>query len=100
MTSRSTWPYPTPPSTGGIRDGVRDIPIEQRDPGEVTSVAGRSPDGKVTEVEIINSTSPAANYAFDVTPARLVTALITDRGVCEASMEGLLSSFPERTTAT
>ena len=91
-------PHPTIDWT--IRDGVRDIPIEQRDPGEVISVTGRSPDGSVTEVEIIDSTSPAANYAFDVTPARLVTALITDRGVCEASAEGLLSLFPERTTAT
>jgi len=91
-------PHPTIDWT--IRDGIRDIPIEQRDPGEVISVAGRDSEGTVTSVAILDSRSPAANYAFDVTPARLVTALITDRGVCDASEEGLISLFPERATAT
>ncbi len=89
---------PHPTIDWAIRDGIRDIPIEQRDPSEVVSVAGRGSEGTVTEVEIINSASPAANYAFDVTPARLVTRLITDRGVCEASEDGLLTLFPERAT--
>jgi methylthioribose-1-phosphate isomerase len=79
-----------------IRDGLREIPIEQRDPGEVAWVVGRAADGRVVEVEVVAPGSPAANFAFDVTPARLVTALITDRGVCPASEAGLLSLFPER----
>jgi len=87
-------PHPTIDWT--IRDGLREIPIEQRDPGEVSRVAGRAADGRVVEVEVVAPGSPAANFAFDVTPARYVTALITDRGVCPASEAGLLSLFPER----
>jgi methylthioribose-1-phosphate isomerase len=79
-----------------ITDGVAEIPIEERDGTEVTSLSGRGPDGQVVTVDIAAPGSPAANYAFDVTPARLVTGLITDRGVCEASSEGLRSLFPER----
>jgi methylthioribose-1-phosphate isomerase len=79
-----------------IADGVAEIPIEERDGGEVTSLSGRGPDGKVVTVDIAAPGSPAANFAFDVTPARLVTGLITDRGVCKASAEGLSSLFPER----
>jgi methylthioribose-1-phosphate isomerase len=78
-----------------IQDGVREIPIEERDPAELTHMTGRLPDGSIATVEIIAPGSPAANYAFDVTPAHLVTALITDRGLCEASAEGLQSLFPE-----
>jgi methylthioribose-1-phosphate isomerase len=77
------------------RDGVAEIPIEQRDSREVRFVSGLGPDGRVIEVEVTPPSSPAANYAFDVTPARLVTGLITDRGVCEASLDGLLGLFPE-----
>jgi methylthioribose-1-phosphate isomerase len=77
------------------RDGVAEIPIELRDPNEVRFIAGLGPDGRVVSVELTPPTSPATNYAFDVTPARLVTGLITDRGVCEASLDGLLSLFPE-----
>jgi methylthioribose-1-phosphate isomerase len=69
-----------------LRDG-REIPIEQRDPEEVTHLAG---------VRLTPEASPAANWAFDVTPARLVTALVTERGVCPASEEGLKRLFPER----
>ncbi len=87
---------PHPTIDWSISDGIRDIPIEQRDPREVTHMKGRSPSGAVEEVEIVAAGSPAANYAFDVTPASLVTGLITDRGVCEASAAGLLSLFPER----
>jgi methylthioribose-1-phosphate isomerase len=78
-----------------LRDGVREIPIEERDATELTHMTGRLPDGSLATVEIVAPGSPAANYAFDVTPAHLVTALITDRGVCEASAEGLARLFPE-----
>ncbi len=77
------------------RDGVAEIPIEQRDAREVRFIRGLGPDGRVIEVELTPPSSPAANYAFDVTPARLVTGFITDRGVCDASLEGLLGLFPE-----
>jgi len=77
------------------RDGVAEIPIEKRDSKEVRFISGLGPDGRVVEVELTPPSSPATNYAFDVTPARLVTGLITDRGVCDASLEGLLGLFPE-----
>ena len=79
-----------------LSDGLAGIPIEERDPSEVTKVAGRAGDGRVLEVEVVNPGSPAANYAFDVTPARLVTGLITERGICAASSEGLGRLFPDR----
>jgi methylthioribose-1-phosphate isomerase len=79
-----------------IRDGVREIPIEQRSPEEVTWVSGRTTNGELASVEIAPSGCPAGNWAFDVTPARLVTGLITERGVCEASADGLATLFPER----
>ena len=78
-----------------LRDGA-DIPIEERDPAEVTHVRGRDESGEVVEVQLTPDGSAAANYAFDVTPARLVTGLITERGICNASAEGLLGLFPER----
>ena len=81
-----------------IDDGVRDIPIEQRDGTEVTRMTGRLDDGTVAEVEISAPGSPAGNYAFDVTPARLVTGLITERGIAGASRDGLLGLFPERSS--
>jgi methylthioribose-1-phosphate isomerase len=77
------------------RDGIAEIPIEQRDPNEVRLIRGLGPDGRVVDVELTPPGSPAANFAFDVTPARLVTGLITDRGVCDASLEGLLGLYPE-----
>ncbi|MEM8689909.1 MAG: S-methyl-5-thioribose-1-phosphate isomerase [Pseudomonadota bacterium] len=78
-----------------IEDGVRDIPIEQRDQAEVTHIQGLARDGTVQSVQVTAPGSQAGNYAFDVTPARLVTGLITERGVCEASREGLLRLYPE-----
>ena len=78
-----------------LRDGVKEIPIEQRDATEVTRMTGRTASGEMATVDIAAPGSPAANYAFDVTPARLVTGLITERGVCAASEAGLLSLFPE-----
>jgi len=79
-----------------LHEGVGRIPIEERSATEVTQVTGRLPDGTLATVEIHAPGSEAANPAFDVTPARLVTALITERGVCPASREGLLSLYPER----
>jgi methylthioribose-1-phosphate isomerase len=86
---------PSPTIDWSIEDG-RSIPIEERDPSEVTEIAGRLADGTTARVRLVPDGSAAANYAFDVTPARLVTSLITERGVCAASREGLLSLFPER----
>ena len=79
-----------------LQDGVADIPIEERDEAEVTTIPGQAVDGTITSVRIVPTGSPAANPAFDVTPARLVTGLITERGRCEASGAGLASLFPER----
>jgi len=78
-----------------LRDGA-EIPIEERSAHEIGFVSGRTADGRVVEVRIEADASPAANPAFDVTPARLVTALVTERGICPASEEGLLTLFPER----
>jgi methylthioribose-1-phosphate isomerase len=72
------------------------IPIEERDGSEVSEVRGLGPDGRMTSVRITPTGSRVANFGFDVTPARLVTGLITERGVCVASQEGLASLFPDR----
>ena len=78
-----------------ITDGVRDVPIERRSPDELTRMTGRTDDGRIETVSITPAGSPAANYAFDVTPAHLVSGLITERGTASASEEGLRSLFPE-----
>ncbi len=90
---------PSPSIDWTLDDGVRDIPIEQRDGAEVARVTGRLATGAIASVEIVPAGTAVANYAFDVTPARLVTGLITERGVCEASAAGLLSLFPEHAWA-
>lgn len=77
-----------------------DIPIEERDASEVLTVRGRTRDGRVVEVEPAAPGSPARNDAFDVTPARLITGLITERGVGAATHEGLLALYPERAGRT
>jgi methylthioribose-1-phosphate isomerase len=79
-----------------IDDGVSEIPIEERAASEVTMVTGRALDGSIATIRISPKESPAANPAFDVTPARLVSGLITERGRCAASAGGLLSLFPEQ----
>jgi methylthioribose-1-phosphate isomerase len=79
-----------------VADGVAEIPIEERSAAEVTDVTGRTAAGEITTVRVAPLESAAANPAFDVTPARLVTGLITERGRCEASAEGLRGLFPER----
>ncbi|MEN9699165.1 MAG: S-methyl-5-thioribose-phosphate isomerase [Bacteroidota bacterium] len=78
-----------------IRDGLREIPIEERDQNEVKYVIGKTAAGTIEPVLICPETTPAANYGFDVTPARLLTGLITERGICAASEIGILSLFPE-----
>jgi methylthioribose-1-phosphate isomerase len=79
-----------------VSDGVAEIPIEQRSAAEVTDVTGRTADGTIATVRVAPADSAAANPAFDVTPARLVTGLITERGRCDASADGLARLFPER----
>ena len=79
-----------------IRDGVKEIPIEQRDPKEVTHLSGQTATGQMATILLTPGGSQAANYAFDVTPARFVTALITERGVCPASEDGLTKLFDKR----
>ncbi|MEM1323395.1 MAG: S-methyl-5-thioribose-1-phosphate isomerase [Bacteroidota bacterium] len=76
-------------------DGIADIPIEERAGREVSHIQGLK-DGEVAEVLLTPTESPVVNYAFDVTPSRLVTALITERGVCAAQEEAILSLFPEK----
>jgi methylthioribose-1-phosphate isomerase len=87
---------PSPTIDWTVRDGVKEIPIEQRDAAEVAFVQGSGADGKITRVRISPEGSPSANPAFDVTPARLITGLITERGIAKASPEGLKDLFPER----
>ena len=87
---------PSPSIDWKLRDGLREIPIEERSARELTHISGRLPDGAVATVALLPEKSPAANPAFDVTPARLVTGLITERGVCAANAAGLKMLFPEK----
>ncbi len=80
-----------------LNDGLSEIPIEQRDGREVFLMEGLLGD-QVHEFRILPEKSPVANYGFDVTPARLVTGLITERGVCKANRTGILNLFPEKQT--
>lgn len=79
-----------------IENGITDIPIEERDPDEVRYVQGLDEAGVVQSVLIPPKESAAANFAFDVTPARLVTGFITERGICRANREAVLRLFPEK----
>jgi methylthioribose-1-phosphate isomerase len=88
---------PSPTIDWTVHDGVKEIPIEERGADEVNFVQGRGDDGAITRVRIAPEGGRAANPAFDVTPARLVTGLITERGVADASPQGLKALFPERT---
>ncbi|MCW2235772.1 S-methyl-5-thioribose-1-phosphate isomerase [Azospirillum canadense] len=87
---------PSPTIDWGMADGVKEIPIEERDPREVTELTGITADGRIETIRVTPAGSPAANYGFDVTPARLVTGLVTERGVCPATEAGLLGLFPEQ----
>lgn len=86
---------PSPTIDWTLDDGM-DIPIEERSADEVTKIQGRTADGNVVTVEIVPDGAKGGNPAFDVTPSRLVTGLITERGVCAASKEGLRGLFPEK----
>jgi methylthioribose-1-phosphate isomerase len=90
---------PSPSIDFGVLDGVSEIPIEQRAAGEVATVSGRSMDGRMETVRIVPQDSAVANYAFDVTPARLVTGLITERGIVAANQPALARAFPEHAAA-
>ncbi len=79
-----------------ISDGLKDIPIEQRCDEEVRFITGLDESGKKTRVAIVPAESPVSNYSFDVTPAKFVTALITDRGICNADKESIASLFPDK----
>ena len=84
-----------------ISDGVAGIPIEERDGSEVSVISGvkNQSDQSEIEVNLVAPGSGVANYAFDVTPARLVTGLITERGVCEAKADSVFELYPERRPA-
>jgi methylthioribose-1-phosphate isomerase len=90
---------PSPTIDFSVTDGVAQIPIEQRGAEEVSDMTGRTRDGRIETVRIVPEGSPVANYAFDVTPARLVTGLITERGVLAADRTALSAAFPERIVA-
>jgi methylthioribose-1-phosphate isomerase len=90
---------PSPTIDFSVHDGIREIPIEQRGAEEVTHMTGRTADGRIETVRIVPAGSPVVNYGFDVTPARLVTGLITERGVIKADRVALATTFPERTAA-
>ncbi|MEQ1915471.1 MAG: S-methyl-5-thioribose-1-phosphate isomerase [Gallionella sp.] len=81
---------PSPTIDWTLQDGVQEIPIEERAAAEVTHISGLADDGKIYTVRVTPPDSPVANYGFDVTPARLVTALITERGVVHAPDEAKL----------
>jgi methylthioribose-1-phosphate isomerase len=87
---------PSPTIDFRVADGVTEIPIEQRGPEEVATMTGLTTDGRIETVRIVPEGSAVANYAFDVTPARLVTGLITERGLLRPDHAGLAAAFPER----
>ena len=90
---------PSPTIDFSVDDAIRQIPIEQRAPEEVSTITGQTADGRIETVRIVPDGSPVANYAFDVTPARLVTGLITERGVLKPDRAALAAAFPERIAA-
>jgi methylthioribose-1-phosphate isomerase len=91
--------YVALPSTSidwNISDGIKEIPIEERNEDEVRYVYGKKEDGNLGKILICPASTPAANYGFDVTPARLITGLITERGICQATETSLTHLFPEK----
>ena len=79
-----------------IRDGVKTIPIEERSAHEVRYIQGLDKNGELTEVLLCPEDSKALNFGFDVTPARYVSGIITERGICEANEDSILSLYPEK----
>jgi methylthioribose-1-phosphate isomerase len=90
---------PSPTIDFTVADGLAEIPIEERSGEEVATITGRAADGRIETVTLVPVGSPVANYAFDVTPARLITGLITERGVIAAERAALAAAFPERAAA-
>jgi methylthioribose-1-phosphate isomerase len=90
---------PSPTIDFTLVDGLAEIPIEQRGADEVATMSGKTADGRIETVQVVPDGSPVANYGFDVTPARLVTGLITERGILDASRPALAAAFPERASA-
>ena len=89
---------PSPTIDFSVSDGLAEIPIEQRGAEEVATVSGKARDGRIETVRVVPDGSAVANYGFDVTPARLVTGLITERGLIGAGRDALAAAFPERAT--
>jgi methylthioribose-1-phosphate isomerase len=87
---------PSPSIDFTVADGLAEIPIEQRGAEEVATMTGRTADGRIETVRVIPDGSPVANYAFDVTPARLVTGLITERGIVAPTRAALAAAFADR----
>jgi methylthioribose-1-phosphate isomerase len=90
---------PSPTIDFTVKDGLREIPIEQRAPEEVASISGLTADGRIETVRLVPAGTVVANYGFDVTPARLVTGLITERGILPPTRESLTVAFAERAAA-
>jgi methylthioribose-1-phosphate isomerase len=90
---------PSPSIDFSVADGLAEIPIEQRGAEEVATMTGRTADGRIETVRIVPEQSAVANYGFDVTPARLVTGLITERGIVAPTREALAGAFAERAAA-
>jgi len=87
---------PSPTLDFAIADGLAEIPIEERSADEVANISGLTADGRIETVRVVPEHSAVSNYGFDVTPARLVTGLITERGIIAASRAALAKAFPER----
>ena len=79
-----------------LKDGVKEIPIELRNAREVTHLTGEDDEGRICEFRIVDQNTKALNIAFDVTPAMYITGLITERGVCSATKQGLAVLFPDQ----
>jgi methylthioribose-1-phosphate isomerase len=78
-----------------ISDGLKEIVVEERDPEEVTNITGLS-EGKIQSVRICPEETTAANYGFDITPARLITGLITEKGICRATEKDIKEMFSDK----
>lgn len=87
---------PSPTIDFSLSDGIREIPIEERSGDEVRHMTGRSRSGAIETIDIVAEGSEVSNPAFDVTPARLVTGLITERGVLKPNRQAIAEAFPER----
>jgi methylthioribose-1-phosphate isomerase len=91
---------PSPTIDWSVLDGIREIPIEDRSAEEISHVQGRTATGEISTLQVTPASTPVANPAFDVTPNHLVTGLITERGICEASEAGLAALFPEQAASS